>query len=86
MPKREATYRIDPIDPSQIGPRFSALVDRFEPVLDVADVTALRALIEHGDHAAAYARLDALTDDGSISVDTALLVELVLLGQAIRTD
>jgi hypothetical protein len=84
MPKRDATYRIDPIDPSQIGPRFSALIDRFEPVLDVAEVTALRGWIERGDHAAAYARLDELTDDGTISVDTALLVELVLLGQAIR--
>ncbi len=84
MPKRDATYRIDPIEPGQVGPRFSALVDRFEPVLDVADVTALRGLIERGDHAAAFARLDALTDDGTISVDTALLVELVLLGQAIR--
>jgi hypothetical protein len=85
MPSRDATYRIDPIDPGQIGPRFSALIDRFVPVLDVADVTALRGLIECGDHATAYARLDALTDDGTISVDTALLVELVLLGQAIRT-
>ena len=84
MAKRDATYRIDPIDPSQIGPRFSALLDRFEPVLDVADVTALRALIEGREYAAAYERLDALTDDGSISADTALLVELVLLGQAIR--
>ena len=59
-------------------------IDRFEPVLDVADVTALRASVAAGDYAAAYARLDALTDDGTISVDTALLVELVLLGQAIR--
>jgi hypothetical protein len=84
MPKHDATYRIDPIEPGQIGPRFSVLIDRFEPVLDVTDVTALRALIERGDHAAAYSRLDSLTDDGTIAVDTALLVELVLLGQAIR--
>jgi hypothetical protein len=84
MAKHDATYRIDPIDPGQIGPRFSALLDRFEPVLDVADVATLRASIDHGDFAAAYARLDALTDDGTISADTALLVELVLLGQAIR--
>jgi hypothetical protein len=84
MPKRDATYRIDPIDPSQIGPRLAALLDRFEPVLDASDIAALRGLIERGDHATAYARLDALTDDGSISVDTALVVELVLLGQAIR--
>ena len=84
MAKRDATYRIDPIEPSQIGPRFNALLDRFEPVLDVADVAALRASVDHGDFAAAYARLDSLTDDGTISADTALLVELVLLGQAIR--
>ena len=84
MPKRDATYRIDPIQPSQIGPRFGALLDRFEPVLDVADVAALRALIDRREYAAAYTRLDALTDDGTISADTALLVELVLLGQAIR--
>ena len=84
MPKRDATYRIDPIDPSQIGPRFSALLDRFEPVLDASDVASLRALVERGDHAAAYARLDALTNDGTIAVDTSMLVELVLLGQAIR--
>jgi hypothetical protein len=84
MPKHDATYRIDPIDPSQIGPRFSALLDRFEPVLDAADMAALRALLDRGEYAAAYRRLDALTDDGTISADTALLVELVLLGQAIR--
>jgi hypothetical protein len=84
MPKRDATYRIDPIDPSQIGPRFSALLDRFEAILEVADVTALRESVGNGDYAAAYVRLDALTDGGTISVDTALLVELVLLGQAIR--
>jgi hypothetical protein len=84
MPKHDATYRIDPIDPSQIGPRFSALLDRFEPVLDASDVVALRALVDQRDFAAAYTRLDTLTDDGTISADTALLVELVLLGQAIR--
>jgi len=84
MPKRDATYRIDPIDPNQIGPRFSALLDRFEPVLDASEVNALRGLIERGEYAPAYARLDALTDDGSISVDTSMLVELVLLGQAVR--
>ena len=84
MPKRDATYRIDPIEPSEIGLRFIALLDRFEPVLDVADVAALRALIDRRKYAAAYTRLDALTDDGTIAADTALLVELVLLGQAIR--
>jgi hypothetical protein len=84
MPKRDGTYRIDPIEPGQIGPRFSALIDRFEPVLVASDVTALRGSVETGDYAAAYTRLDRLTDDGTILVDTALLVELVLLGQAIR--
>ena len=84
MPKRDATYRIDPIEPGQVGPRFRVLIDRFEPVLDVSDVTALRASVDIGDYPAAYDRLDRLTDDGTISVDTALLVELVLLGQAIR--
>ena len=63
---------------------LDALVDRFEPVLDASDVTALRASVAAGDYVAAYARLDRLTDGGTISVDTALLVELVLLGQAIR--
>ena len=41
-------------------------------------------MVARNDHAGAYARLDAITDDGTITVDTAILVELVLLGQAIR--
>jgi hypothetical protein len=78
------TFRIDPIDPSAVGSRFTALIDRLEPVLRAEDVTTLRALVAAGDHAAAYERLDAITNDGTVSVDTATLVDLVLLGQAIR--
>jgi hypothetical protein len=84
MAKDGPTYRIDPIEPGEIGPRFLALLERLEPVLTPSDAAALRSLIDAGDHAAAYARLDAITNDGTITVDTAMLVELVLLGQAIR--
>jgi hypothetical protein len=84
MTKPDPTYRIDPIEPDQIGPRFLALIERLEPVLAAADVAALRAMVARDDLDNAYARLDATTDDGTISVDTAVLVELVLLGQAIR--
>jgi hypothetical protein len=84
MPKHDPTYRIDPIDPSQVGARFMALLERLEPVLDAADLAAIRVLVDSGDHAAAFARLDAITNDGAIAVDTAMLVELVLLGQAVR--
>jgi predicted ATP-grasp superfamily ATP-dependent carboligase len=84
MAKREPRYRIDPIEPGRIGPRFGALVTRLEPLLDAADVTALRSQIEHGDFEAAYVRLDALTDAATTEIETAALVELVLLGQAIR--
>lgn len=86
MPGHGPTYRIDPIEPGQIGPRFMALLDRLEPVLERSDVVTLRALVEAGDHIAAFDHLDAVTNDGSISVDTAILVELVLLGQAVRPD
>lgn len=85
MARHEPTFRIDPIEPDQVGARFAALLDRLEPILSAADVTALRSLVAVGEKAAAYARLDALTDDGTVSVDTATLVEIVLLGQAIRT-
>jgi hypothetical protein len=85
MSGSEPTFRIDPIDPSAVGPRFAALIDRLEPVLRAEDVVTLRALVAAGDHAAAYERLDAITNDGTVSVDTATLVELVLLGQAIRS-
>ena len=44
----------------------------------------LRGLVADGDHATAYDLLDGITNDGTIAVDTATLVELVLLGQAIR--
>ncbi len=84
MAKREPTYRIDPIEPSEIGPRLTALVTRLEPMLDPVDVASLRSLIERGEHAAAYARLDAITDASTVQFETAALVELVLLGQAIR--
>lgn len=78
------TFRIDPIQPTAVGSRFAALIDRLEPVLKPEDVATLRSLVASGDHAAAYQRLDAITNDGTVSVDTATLVELVLLGQAIR--
>ena len=85
MSGSEPTFRIDPIEPSAVEPRFTALIDRLEPLLLAADVATLRSLMEAGDHEAAYERLDAITNDGTIAVDTATLVELVLLGQAIRS-
>jgi len=85
MPDSGPTFRIDPIEPSQVEARFGALIDRLEPVLEADDVAGLRALVAAGDRAAAYERLDAITNDGTVSVDTATLVELVLLGQAIRS-
>ena len=86
MPGSEPTFRIDPIEPSEVGARFSALIDRLEPSLRADDVVALRSLVAAGDHAAAFDRLDSITNDGTVSVDTATLVELVLLGQAIRAS
>lgn len=85
MAGSEPTFRIDPIEPSQVGVRFGALIDRLEPVLSANDVAGLRTLVAAGDHAAAYDQLDAITNDGTVSVDTATLVEMVLLGQAIRS-
>ena len=85
MPTDGPTFRIDPIEPSQVEARFRALLDRLEPVLREADVTELRALVDGGDFPAAYARLDSITNDGTVRVDTATLVEIVLLGQAIRS-
>jgi hypothetical protein len=85
MSGSEPTYRIDPIEPSAVGSRFVALIDHLEPTLQADDVVVLRSLVAAGDLAAAYDRLDAITNDGTISVDTATLVELVLLGQAIRS-
>ena len=78
------TFRIDPITPSEVGPRFAALIDRLAPVLAADDVAAIRQHLNAGDTAAAFDRLDAITNDGTVSVDTATLVEIVLLGQAIR--
>ena len=85
MPGPEPTFRIDPIDPSEIGPRFTGLIDRLEPVLSADDVAAIRGMLAAGDQGAAFDRLDMVTNDGTVTVDTATLVELVLLGQAIRS-
>jgi hypothetical protein len=84
MSGSEPTFRIDPIEPTAIESRFTALVDRLEPLLLAADVTTLRLQLEAGDLEEAYDILDGITNDGTISVDTATLVEMVLLGQAIR--
>jgi hypothetical protein len=84
MAKGEPIYSIEPIAPDQIGPRFVALLDGLEPVLAAADVVALRAFVDGGDYATAFERLDAITNDGTIATDTATLIELVLLGQAVR--
>jgi len=86
MAKRGPRYRIDPIEPGQVANRFAALLARVAPTLDGADVARLRAMLDAGDHAAAYARLDAITDDPTKTFETGDLVELVLLGQAIRPD
>ncbi len=84
MSGSEPTFRIDPIEPSQVQSRFTALIDRLEPLLLPGDVTMLRSLLDAGDFEGAYDLLDGITNDGTVSVDTATLVELVLLGQAIR--
>ena len=84
MPESEPTFRIDPIEPAEIESRLTALIDRLEPLLLAADVTTLRSLLDAGDLEGAYDLLDGITNDGTIAVDTATLVELVLLGQAIR--
>ena len=84
MAKQDPAYRIDPIEPGDVAPRFTALLDRLESVLSPADAADLRAKVDAGDLPAAFARLDAITNDGTVAVDTATLVEFVLLGQAIR--
>ena len=84
MPTDDPTYRIDPIEPAHVADRFRALLDRLEPVLQPPDVAAMRSLVESGDLAAAYAHLDSITNDGTVTVDTPTLIEIVLLGQAIR--
>jgi hypothetical protein len=86
MPKREPTYRIDPIEPAQVWARLTALLTRLEPLLPADDVAEIRALVDGGDHAGAFERLDAVTDDATVAFETSMLVELVLLGQAIRAE
>ena len=81
MAKHEPTYRIDPIEPDQLESRFTALVDRLEPVLDPADVAEVRGLLTAGALGAAFDRLDAVTNE-----TTATLVDLVLVGQAVRSS
>ena len=84
MSGSEPTFRIDPIDPSEIEPRFSALIDRLEPLLQRDDVHGPAVA---GGHRRQRERLRAagrITNDGTIAVDTATLVELVLIGQAVR--
>jgi hypothetical protein len=84
MPTDDRTYRIDPIEPAQVADRFRALLDRLEPVLGAPDIAAMRGLVASGDLAAAYAHLDSITNDGTVGVDTPTLIEIVLLGQAVR--
>lgn len=86
MPRQDATYSIQPIEPEQVSTRFVALLDRIEPFLAASDVSAIRSSLDAGDQAAAFAILDEITNDRTISVETATLVEIVLLGQAIRTS
>ena len=85
MSGSEPTFRIDPIEPSQVESHFTALIDRVESRLLPADVATLRSLLDAGDFESAYDLLDGITNDGTVSVDTATLVEMVLLGQAIRS-
>lgn len=78
------TYRIDPIADHEVETRLLALVERLGPRLSGGDAAELRALVARGDLRAAFERLDALTDDETLGVETADLVELVLIGQAVR--
>jgi hypothetical protein len=86
MSKREPTYRIDPIEPDQLGARFARLIDRLSPVLDPADVAEVRSLLAAGSLEAAYDRLDAITNEVTAPIETATLVDLVLVGQAVRSS
>ena len=86
MPHDEARYRIDPIAPDAVDGRFRALLARLEPLLGASDIASVRAPLDAGDRAAAFARLDALTDDAAATFETSVLVELVLLGEACRAD
>lgn len=85
MPDDEATYRIDPIARGDLEARFRALLTRLEPVLAASDIASVRILLDGGDPAAAFARLDRLTDDATVAFETSVLVELVLLGEACRS-
>jgi hypothetical protein len=85
MAKDGPTYRIDPIGPDEVESRFAALLDRLSPLLASDDVASVRTLVESGSLGDAYDRLDALTNEVTAPVETATLVELVLLGQAIRS-
>lgn len=85
MAKDGPTYRIDPIGPDEVESRFAALLDRLSPLLASDDVASVRTLVESGSLADAYEQLDALTNEVTAPVETASLVELVLLGQAIRS-
>ena len=84
MAKRGPTYRIDPIGPDEVEPRFAELLDQLAPLLAPDDVASVRGLLAAGSLADAFDRLDALTNEVTVPVETATLVELVLLGQAIR--
>jgi hypothetical protein len=85
MAKRGPTYRIDPIRPDEVEPRLAALVDTLAPLLVADDVASVRALLASGSIAEAYDRLDAATNEVAVPVETSTLVELVLVGQAIRS-
>ncbi len=85
MAKHGPTYRIDPIGPDEIEPRFAALLDQLAPLLAPDDVASIRALAASGSLRDAYDQLDAVTNHVTVPVDTSMLVELVLLGQAIRS-
>jgi hypothetical protein len=85
MAKDGPTYRIDPIGPDEVESRFAALLDRLSPLLASDDVASVRTLVQSGSLGDAYERLDALTNEVTAPVETATLVELVLLGQAIRS-
>ena len=85
MAKHGPTYRIDPIRPDEVEPRLAALVDRLAPLLTADDVASVRVSLASGSIAEAYERLDAATNEVTVPVETSTLVELVLLGQAIRS-
>ena len=85
MAKREPTYRIDPIGPDEVKPRLAELIDGLAPLLAPDHVASVRGLVASGSIAEAYEQLDAATNEVTVPVETSMLVELVLLGQAIRS-